>query len=88
MIVRNIFMRDVSTGAEYELGEVKEIEFVPAELDECYVSPLLPQLTGTFEVSCDVFFQPKVKIRLFGLTNNCIRLHGGRPMRKISRRFL
>lgn len=88
MRVRNLFMRDIATGAEFELGEIKEIEIVPADPDECCVSTTLPSLTGTFEVSLDVFLQPKTKIVLFGLTNNYIRLHGGRPMRKIPRRFL
>ena len=58
MRVRNLFMRDIATGAEFELGEIKEIEIVPADPDERCVSTTLPSLTGTFEVSLDVFLQP------------------------------
>ena len=38
--------------------------------------------------TCRLIIQPKSKIHIFGVTNNTIRLHGGRPMRTIPRRFL
>jgi len=87
---REVFVRTAS-GEELKLGDITEIsieETIP-EIDDPYLCIThMAEMTGTFIVNTDFMQQPKVKIKLFGMTNNFIRLHGGRPMRTIPRRFL
>lgn len=87
---REVFVRTAS-GEEFKLGVITELsieEPIP-EIDDPYLCiTQMPEMTGTFVVTADFMKQPKVKLKLFGLTNNYIRLHGGKPMRRIQKRFM
>lgn len=84
------------SGEVFMLGDVTEINLEPydptCDCERYITTSIRPPITGTFEVSfdfvSDIMCQPKVKLKIFGITNNCIRMHGGRPMRKISQRHL
>lgn len=76
-------------GTKILLGDVTEISTIELDTLDPY-DPLVisPQrLSGTFETTMDFKLQPKVKLKLFGVSNNYIRLHGGKPLRTIRKRF-
>lgn len=78
-------------GTKIDLGYVMEISTIEPDLLDPYDDNLItsPQrLSGTFETTTDFTLQPKVKIKLFGISNNYIRLHGGKPLRTVRKRFL
>ena len=54
--------------------------------DECeYVESItMSPITMSFEIQ----IQPKDKLRLLSVTNNAIRLHGGRPLRTVPKKFM
>lgn len=77
-------------GTKILLGNVTEISSIePDTLDPYdHLVTSTRRLSGTFETTMDFKLQPKVKIKLYGISNNYIRLHGGKPIRTIPRRFL
>lgn len=95
---QRLFIKDMDTGAIFDLGDVAHIERL--ECEEIHTDPMLNDefehiykpavISGTFECHMDLAtMQPKVKIRMFyGITNNFIRMHGGKPLRRIPKRFL
>lgn len=92
----NLFIKDMGTGDIWELGEITQIEKCVS--DEILLDPMwhepdvitsLPMARGSFECSASINLQPKVKLRLFyGVSNNFLKMHGGKPLRRISKRFL
>jgi len=81
-------------GAKLELGDVVEISADPQDIFDPFDFNILYQperVKGVFELSHTLTvdgFQPKIKLKLFGLSNNYIRLHGGKPLRTVRKRFL
>lgn len=86
-----IFAKNERTGDVFELGNLIEIgtgDPYDSPYDD-YLTESFPHLTGTFEITASIeTMQPKVKLRLFGISNNSIRMHGGKPIRTIQKRFL
>lgn len=84
-----VYYIDHDTGERNVIGCITEtLSIVPIE-DDVYTTYTeeiaeAESLTITFSV----FVQPKRKLMLWGLTNNSIRLHGGRPLRTIPKRFI
>lgn len=83
--LHNTYIYVADTGKCIELDGITKIEFATEQPDD---RSYIPNISETMECTFRVSIQPKCKLQLFGITNNCIRLHGGRPMRTINRRFL
>lgn len=77
-----VYAYTTDTGEYVELNGIAEIN-----IDSVSESPDIPMIGG-MEVTLKLKLQPKSKMHLLGMTNNCIRLHGGRPIRTIPDRFL
>lgn len=91
-ISASLIIKNNKTGEEYKLGDITEIEEIGDRMypEDPYgtISVLsMVTLTGTFIVTADGFRDPKVRMKLYGITNNYIRMHGGKPMRTLPRRF-
>lgn len=86
MSVSDFYVFDAN-GEKHRLA-VTSMDMITTEIqngnDELKLFKPPEELTFT----CRLIIQPKSKIHILGLTNNSIRLHGGRPMRTIPRRFL
>lgn len=80
------------SGEVFMLGNVTEISLEPydptCDCERYITTSIRPPITGTFEVTFDVFLQPKAKLNFYGISNNFIRLHGGKPLRRVKRRYL
>ena len=89
----SLIIKNEKTGEEFKLGAIAEIEEVGDRMypEDPYgtISVLsMVAMTGTFIVTADGFRNPKVRMKLYGISNNCIRMHGGKPMRTLPRRFM
>ena len=87
-----LYAVDNKTGKKYELGEITEFKENSEPLDlfddelVCRINKTY-SVTGTFTCASDLR-RPKVRMHLYGISNNWIRMHGGKPMRTLPRRFM
>ena len=81
----NLYAVDCETGKEFEIGELVNLDTIAID-DEAWETPKLIE-SYTFSVSTK-HFMAKTWMRLLGITNNSIRMHGGKPLRKVKERFL
>lgn len=83
-----VYYIDHVTGKRKVIGCITETLSIDPVDDDVY--PTYTEVIADAEsltLTFSVFVQPKDKLALWGTTNNSIRLHGGRPMRTISKRF-
>ena len=80
-----VYAFDEVTGKYFELGEpvyLSSDDFLDGY--ECDLSEAPTTISATFTL----YIQSKDKLKLLGITNNYIRLHGGKAIRRVPKRFL
>lgn len=86
MMPERIYVYKEDTGEYTELTGITEINIGTAP--EPLNIPDMQNISDGMEFTVKLKLQPKAKIHLLGVTNNCIRMHGGKPIRTIQKRFL
>ena len=70
----------------FELGDIGNLDYTTLQDDAFSPDVFKP---FSFSFSSKLRLQPKDKMKIFyGLTNNSIRMHGGKPIRRVPERFL
>lgn len=86
--IGKVYAINSKTGEKFEIGEAANLD--ASLLMGCdFVEFPHPWTTSGTLSMISTPIQPKAKAKLvFGMNNNYIRFHGGKPLRTIRRRFL
>ena len=77
-----VYALNNDTGEWFELGEVVFDLTHPISNDESHIYK-----DENLEFECSFRIQLKDMLKIWGLTNNSIRLHGGKAIRTVPKRF-
>lgn len=84
--LRTTYAYITETGECIELDGITKISLC-VDTEQSDIADI-PNISDGLEFTCSFQLQPKTKMHILGVTNNSIRLHGGRPIRKIPKKFL
>ena len=78
----NVYALNNDTGEWFELGEA-----IYLSSDDFLDGYDRSEVSTTMSATLTLYIQPKDKLKLLGITNNSIRLHGGKAIRTVPKRF-
>ena len=84
-----LYVINQETGEVFELGSIDSIDYRTLQEDYGTLQEIdSKKMPGSISFEFKMKIQPKTKLVLLGITNNCIRMHGGKPIRRVQKRFL